>query len=171
MKNLFRSLIAAALVGLSCFSPVHAAGNLSNAYENTYIDAFRGQEFAVPTAFYVALYTSACASDSATFTEVTGGSYARKQYNPSLANWAGTQGAGTTVASSGTTGTTSNNNAITFDAATADWGIVQCFAVMSASSGGTMYFYAPLTASRNITNGSTASFAAAALTFQIDSDN
>jgi hypothetical protein len=86
----------------------------------------------------------------------------------SLANWAGTQSAGSTTASSGTGGTTSNNNAITFPAATADWGTINCFGYMSASSSGTLLFYASLTAARSITNGSTASFAAAALTFQID---
>lgn len=171
MKKLFSAFAVALLLALSAISPARSAGNLSNAYENTLIDAFRGQEYAVPTAFHVALYTSACASDSATFTEVTGGSYARVSYAPSLANWAGTQGAGTTVASSGTSGTTSNNNAITFPAATADWGTVQCFAVMSAPTGGTMYFYAPLTAARTITNGSTASFAPGAATYQADSDN
>jgi len=39
---------------------------------------------------------------------------------------------------------------------------------MSALSGGTLIFYAALTASRNITNGSTASFSAGSLTFTID---
>lgn len=166
LKSLLASVFLAVLSG-----GIYATGNLPNGIENGFIDWFRGQAFAAPTAYYVALYTTACASDSATFTEVTGSGYSRKQYNPSLANWSGTQGDGTTVASSGTTGTTKNNNAITFDPATGDWGTVQCFAVMSASSGGTMYFYAPLTSARNITNGSTASFAAYALTLQIDSDS
>lgn len=98
----------------------------------------------------------------------SGGSYARVAITASLANWAGTQSASSTTASSGTGGTTSNNSVITFPEATADWGTVNCFGYMTASTSGTLVFYAALTASRNITNGSTASFAAAALTLQLD---
>lgn len=175
MKAIFRITLAAALVGLFGLSTVHAAGGIGNAYRNTLIDAFRGQEFAVPTAFHVALYTSACTSGEPT-TEATGTNYARVQYNPTLANWAGTQGYGTTTASSGSSGLTSNNNAITFPQAGAGgWGTIQCFGVLSAPSGGTLYFYAPLTASRTITDGSTAAFAGAsgangALTFQFSNN-
>jgi len=54
--------------------------------------------------------------------EPSGGSYARVAMTANLTNWSGTQGAGTTTASSGTTGTSSNNVAITFTPApTADW--------------------------------------------------
>lgn len=169
MKNLFRSLIAAALVGLSCFSPVHATA-LTDTYENSMIDwLMRGQTLTPPATGYIALFTT-CPNDTypTVGAEVSGGSYARVSYAASLANWAGTQSAGSTVASSGTGGTTSNNNAVTFPAATADWGTVNCVGYMSASSGGTLIWYTALTAARSITNGSTASFAAAALSFQID---
>lgn len=169
MKNLFRSLIAAALVGLSCFSPVHATA-LTDTYENSMIDwLMRGQMLTPPATGYIALFTT-CPNDTypTVGAEVSGGSYARVSYAASLANWAGTQSAGSTVASSGTGGTTSNNNAVTFPAATADWGTVNCVGYMSASSGGTLIWYTALTAARSITNGSTASFAAAALSFQID---
>lgn len=167
MKKLFRSMLCAVLLAAAGIAPAFSAA-LTDTYENSMIDwLMRGQALTPPATGYVALFT-ACPTDSTAGTEVTGGSYARVSVTASLANWAGTQSAGSTVASSGTGGTTSNNNAITFPAATADWGTVNCFGYMSASSGGTLVFYASLTAARMITNGSTASFAAGALTFQID---
>jgi hypothetical protein len=68
-----------------------------------------------PGKLYIGLDTVAC-GETGSGTEVTGGSYARVAVTSSLANWAGTQSAGSTTASSGTGGTTSNNNAITFSA-------------------------------------------------------
>lgn len=144
------------------------AAALTDYLENKLVDTFlRAQAYTMPATVYVGLYTS-CPTDSTAGTEVSGGSYARVSITSSLANWAGTQSAGSTTASSGTGGTTSNNAAITFPTATADWGTVVCFGVSDASTSGNLLFYAALTASRTITNGSTASFAAAALSFQID---
>jgi hypothetical protein len=86
----------------------------------------------------------------------------------SLANWAGTQSSGSTTASSGTSGQTSNNNSITFPSPTANWGTITGFCVMDASSGGNLLIYAPLTVSKTVNNGDAApSFAAAALTYTI----
>lgn len=144
------------------------AAALTDYLENKLIDTFlRAQAYTMPATVYVGLYTS-CPTDSTAGTEVSGGSYARVAITSSLANWAGTQSAASTTTSSGTGGTTSNNGAITFPTATADWGTVTCFGVSDASTSGNLLFYATLTASRNITNGSTASFAAGALTLQID---
>ena len=165
-----RKVVLSALVGLSLLVPAGFANAaaLTNTYENSLIDwLMRGQALTPPATGYVALFTS-CPTDSTAGTEVSGGSYARVAVTASLANWAGTQSAASTTASSGTGGTTSNNSVITFPAATADWGTVNCFGYMTASTSGTLVFYAALTASRNITNGSTASFAAAALTLQLD---
>lgn len=141
---------------------------LTDYAENKVIDGLlRGQAY-TPATTYVGLLTAA-PSDSAAGTEVAGGSYARVAVTSSLANWAGTQSAGSTVASSGTGGTTSNNNAITFPAPTANWGSITHFAVYDAASGGNMLFYAALTTPKTVNNGDAApSFAAGALTFQID---
>ena len=100
--------------------------------------------------------------------EPSGGSYARVSVTASLANWSGTQGAGTTVASTGTSGTTSNNGAITFPAPTADWVTgterIWGWAMYDASSGGNCWEWAPLTALQAVTNGQAApSFAAGTL--------
>jgi hypothetical protein len=86
-----------------------------------------------------------------------------------LTNFAGTQAAGSTTASSGTGGTTSNNGAITFPAPTANWGSVVAFGIFDALSGGNLLFYANLTVAKTVNNGDAApSFAAAALTVQED---
>lgn len=138
-------------------------------FENKLVDQiFRAQAFTFPATLHIGLLTAA-PSDSSAGTEVSGGSYARVAVTCSLANWAGTQGAGTTVASSGTTGTTSNNNAITFPTPTANWGTITHFAIYDASTAGNMLAYAALTASKTVNNGDPApSFAAGALTVQVD---
>jgi hypothetical protein len=108
-------------------------------------------------------------SDTGGGTEVTGGSYARVAVTSSLANWAGTQAAASTTASSGTSGTTSNNAVITFPTPTANWGVVTGIGIYDATTTGNLLFWAPLTASKTVNNGDAApSFAAAALTIQID---
>lgn len=142
---------------------------LSDYLENKLIDwLLRGQTFTPPATAYVGLLTAA-PSDTGGGTEVSGGSYARVSVASSLANWAGTQSAGSTSASSGTGGTTSNNGTITFPAPTANWGTVTHFAVYDASTAGNLLFWAALTTSKTVNNGDAApSFAAAALTFQID---
>lgn len=60
------------------------------------------------------------------------GGYARVAVAASLTAWAGTQGAGTTTASSGTSGTTSNNAAITFPSPTAAWQGTNAYIIGSA---------------------------------------
>jgi hypothetical protein len=151
----------------------------SDFAENKLIDwLLRGQAIGItgasaaagtgPTSVFVALLTAA-PSDAGGGTEVTGGSYARVSVSSSLANWAGTQSAGSTTASSGTGGTTSNNNAITFAAPTANWGVVTHVGIYDASTAGNLLMWSALTVSKTINNGDAApSFAAGALTFQID---
>lgn len=151
--------------------------------QNKYIDwLLRGQAIGItgasaaagtgPTNTYIALLTAA-PTDAGGGTEVSGGSYARVTYASTLANWAGTQGAGTTVASTGAQasggGPTSNNNAITFPAPTANWGVATHFAIYDASSAGNLLYWAPLTTSKTINNGDAApSFAAGALVITED---
>lgn len=141
---------------------------LTNYMENKVLDAWlRAQAFTFPSSSHVGLFTVA-PNEAGGGTEVTAGGYQRAQVTNSLANWAGTQGSGTTAASTGTGGTTSNNVAVTFPVATADWGTVVAFGVFDSATLGNLLFYAALTTPRSITNGSTASFAPGSLTFQID---
>lgn len=142
---------------------------LSNYLENKLIDQiFRGQAYTFPTTTYVGLFTSA-PSDTGGGTEVSGGSYARVAVASSLANWAGTQAAASTTASSGTSGTTSNNIGVTFPEPTAAWGVVTHVGIFDATSSGNLLIYGALTIPKTINNGDSApTFQASALSFQID---
>ena len=163
--------IKAAFLGLLLLvaSSLAAAAAMSDYLENKVVDhLLRGQTFTAPATVYFALATAA-GSDAACGTEVAGGSYARVAVTSSLANWAGTQAAASTVASSGTSGTTSNNTVVTFPTPTANWGSVVEFCVMDASTAGNLLFRTSLTTNKTINNGDAApSFAAGASTFQID---
>jgi len=111
------------------------------------------------------------AMEAGTFpTEISGGAYARVPITSSLANWAGTQGAGTTVASSGTSGVTSNNAAITWPTPTADWtpaappqgAAAAVMVLFDASTSGNPWLYGVLNNIQTILNGNAAPSAAAA---------
>lgn len=165
LKRITRRAAVAAVLAFATLAPAAHAQVMSDYLENKVVDwLLRGQAFTAPATVWVGLTTTAC-SDSATGTEVTGGSYARVSVTSSLANWAGTQSAGSTTASSGTGGVTSNNGTITFAAPTANWGTVGHVIIMDASSGGNMLFCIALTASKAVNNGDAAPrFNAGALT-------
>jgi hypothetical protein len=83
--------------------------------------------FALPTA-YVALFTAAGTDAGTGFTEVVGGSYARKV--TAAADWNSATGSGPSVIS--------NANTLTFATATADWGTVVAFGLYDAISAGNL---------------------------------
>ena len=142
---------------------------LSDYFENKLIDQiFRAQAFSFPGTLYFALFT-ATPSDVGGGTEVAGGNYARVGVACSLANFAGTQAAGSTAASSGTSGTTSNNGVVTFPTPNADWGRVTHWGVFDQLTTGNLLLWGVLTNAKNVNNGDPApAFAAAAFSFQID---
>lgn len=166
MKSLKTLLLATALALGSLVA--HSAA-LTDYMENKAVDwLLRAQTYTPPATGYWALGTNACA-DSGTPTEPSGNGYARVSYAASLANWAGTQSSGSTSASSGTGGTTSNNAAITWSASTGAWGTLQSVWYMDASTGGNALLCISLTSSLNVSGaGFTLSFAAGQLSFQID---
>lgn len=147
--------------------------------ENKLIDwLFRAQAIGItgasaaagtgPANLYVGLL-STNPTDSTPGTEVTGNSYARVTVVSSLVNWAGTQGAGTTVASTGSTGTTSNNAQILFPTPSpAGWGVVTGVGIYDAITGGNLLVYSALTNTKTVNVGDTVPFPPAALTFQLD---
>jgi hypothetical protein len=170
MRSFKRSFLSLAVVACVSIAPVPVvAGSFTDFGENKLIDTvFRGQASGIPASWHVGLDTVAC-GETGSGTEVTGGSYARVAVTSSLANWAGTQSPGSTIASSGTNGTTSNNNAITFPAPTANWGQVVSVRVWDAASSGNAWLCFNLTTAKTVNNGDAApSFAAGALTVQID---
>jgi hypothetical protein len=126
---------------------------LTNEAENRIQDHLkRGQPLSLPASWHVALFTSAT-SEAGGGTEVSGGSYARVAVARSLSAWSGTQGAGTTTASSGTGGRVSNNAPIVFPAATANWGTITHVALFDAATGGTMWYQGALAAPIVINSG------------------
>jgi hypothetical protein len=168
-KKLFRPLIAAILASVAVLAtfPAHA-GALTNFAENKVLDAaIRGQAIGTPANWFIGLDTVAC-GETGSGTEVTGGSYARVSVAASMAAWAGSQSAGSTTASSGTNGTTSNNGAITFPTPTAGWGTVVSVRWWDASTSGNAWICTNLGVSKTINTGDAVSFPAASLTFQID---
>jgi len=152
---------------------------MSDFLENKIIDwLFRAQAIGItgataaagtgPANLYVGLYTTT-PTDVGGGTEVTGGSYARVTIASALTAWAGSQAAASTVASTGTGGTTSNNAAITFPTPTANWGVINGFAILDASTGGNVLIYGALTVAKTVNNGDAApSFIPAAMSIQLD---
>lgn len=110
--------------------------------------------------------------EAGTITEVSGGAYARASIASSLAAWSGTQGAGTTAASSGTSATISNNVAVNFPTPTANWSTLPVqvcgFMTFDAATAGNPLRYGLLTSNQNISTGNTVSFAAGSLTIVFD---
>ena len=131
---------------------------MSDYLENKMVDQlFRGQTAPTTSTLYVALLTAA-PSDNGGGTEVSGGAYARVAVTSSLANWAGTQSAGSTTASSGTGGQTSNNIAITFPTPGATWGTVTHFGIYDAATGGNLLFHGALSIAKTVNESDTVTF-------------
>jgi len=111
-----------------------------------------------PTNLYVGLCKSTIAESATGSTlpnEVTGGAYARKRCN--------------TWAVSGTTPTTGSNNiAIQYAEATANWGTVTDFAVVTHSTTGQVLAYGKLTTAKKIGTADTAKFATGDLDITLD---
>jgi hypothetical protein len=102
-----------------------------------------------PTAWYVALYTSApndASTGSSGGTEVSGNGYSRQSV--------------TFAAASSPGGTTTSTNAQSFTASGGDFGTVTHMAIIDASSGGNMIWHGALTTSRVVSDGDTLTFSA-----------
>lgn len=166
MKRLFAPLLfcLAALLSVPAF-----AAALTDFAENRIGDALlRGQALSPPATWHLALSTDTC-SDSTAGAEPSGNGYARASVTASLANWSGTQSAGTTVASSGSSGNISNNAVITWPESTGAWGNLQSVQFYDAASGGNRWICINLTAPFNVAaSGVTVRFPAAGLVFQVD---
>jgi len=169
MKMLRRRFLAGlALSAVSVLASPARAGALTDYAENKIVDAvIRAQTLGAPATWYIGLDTAAC-GETGGGTEVTGGSYARVAVTASMANFAGTQSAGSTTASTGTSGTTSNNIVVTYATPTAGWGTVVSMRWWDLSTGGNAWICVPLGVSKTINIGDNVTFPAAALTFQLD---
>ena len=169
MKRFQTLLVGLALAVMSLASLPASAGALTNFAENKILDAtIRAQTLGAPATWYIGLDTAAC-NEAGAGTEVATGNYARVAVTASLANFAGTQSAGSTTASTGTNGTTSNNAAVTFTVP--NWtATVVSMRWWDASTSGNAWICTPLTANKTINSGDSVSFPIGGLSFQIDTD-
>ena len=111
--------------------------SFSNFLETEILDhVFAGAAYTAPTTKYLALFTAVADGETGSVTEVTGGGYARQ-----------------TVAFTTSGNTTSNNAAVEFPTATANYGTVTHVGVYDASSSGNLMAYATLSASKTIETG------------------
>ncbi len=114
---------------------------LTNYGENKILDFMRGQTLTLPSSWNVALGSAA---DDASFTELSGTGYARVGVTRSLTNFAGTQGAGTTLASTGTSHSSSNNIAISWGNPGGNWGTANYVGLFDASTSGNCWAWFPI---------------------------
>lgn len=123
-------------------------GSKADYLENELLDhVLSAATWTAPVTVYIALYT-VTPTDAGGGTEVTGGSYARKDVTNNATNWPAASG-----------GAKANGTAITFAQATADWGTVVAFAIMDAAAAGNMLYWGAISPTKTIQNGDTASFA------------
>lgn len=136
--------------------------------QNALVDAvMRGQPFQTPLTWYIALVTQ-LGDTVAPGLEVSGTGYLRQPVNASLLNFSGTQGAGSTTASSGTSGSSSNNVAISFGNAGTPWGTIIGYEFWDAATGGNRWLAGKLANALTINVGDPArGFAIGALSVSI----
>jgi hypothetical protein len=105
--------------------------------ENKIADFWRGQGLTLPANWYIGLGTTVGSPiEDGVMLELTTTGYARQAYARSLANWDNTQADTTTAASSGTSHTTRNTNAISFGSPSGTVQIATHVGLFDASSAG-----------------------------------
>lgn len=128
-------------------------GGCTDYLANKLIDfIFRGQAYTWPASLYKGLFTAA-PGNAGGGTEAAHGGYARVAITSALASWSGTQGAGTTVASTGTSGQISNNAAISFASPSSSGPDITHDGEFDAATGGNLLFYAALNTPRSVVSG------------------
>ena len=110
--------------------------SFTNFLETEILDhVFAGAAYTAPSTKYLALFTGA-PGETGGGTEVSGGGYARQS-----------------VAFTTSGNTTSNNAAVEYPTATANYGTVTHVAVFDASTSGNMMAYAALSSNKTIETG------------------
>ena len=110
-----------------------------------------------PATQYFALSTSAPDISGGSFTEPSGGAYARVALTNNKTNWG-------TAAS----GVLTNSTAVTFAESTASWGTIVAVGIFDALTSGNLLWYDVLTPSRTIATATTVLFAIGSITVQFN---
>lgn len=164
-------MMVGVLISLVLSAGAWAAG-FGNSNEQLYLEhLFKGQSAGTaPTSMWLSLHDGTPTEGNPCGGEISGGGYARVQLNAdsttSAGNWSAI-GAG-----AGTAQRISNNQVVTFPTATADWnsaGAIESICIHSASTGGTCYICATISAAGvTVLNGNTLSFPVGAIDFDLD---
>lgn len=133
---------------------------MTDYMENALADMVRGQGLTLPTNWYVGL---ASAADDSSYTELSGTGYARQPLARSLTNWAGTQGAGSVLVSSGTSHATSNNVAVDFGTSGSAWGTANNWLLFDDETAGECWVVGVLDTPQVIGSGAPVELAVAAM--------
>jgi hypothetical protein len=124
----------------------------TNYLENKLLDhVLNNASFTSPTTTFVGLFTAA-PTDTASGTEVTGGSYARQVLSVSTAS----------------SGVVTSDSDITFPQATGNWGTIVAIGVHDALSSGNLLMYTDLTTSKTIETGDILKISSGSLTVSLD---
>lgn len=133
-------------------------GSFADYLENELLDhAFGAALFTPAGTLYVGLSTTAINDAGGNITEPSGNNYARVAVTNNATNFPAASG-----------GAKSNGLAITFPQASGAWGTVTHFFISDAPSGGNIYCWGALTASKEVTTGDTLSFAVGDLDITLD---
>lgn len=119
---------------------------LRNKFNDWYL---RGQTFVPPTSIFIELVSTTPTAGGGG-TPLSGTGYQRIEVPLSLINWSGTQGAGSTAASSGTSGQSSNNAPVDFGTAGSNWGTASHWEAWDSLAGGERQFYGTITDSLGV---------------------
>lgn len=124
---------------------------MSTYLANAIINAtLRNTSFTSPSNIYLALFL-ADPTDAGTGTEVSAASYVRQQV----------------VFGSPSNGVSTNSSAVTFDAATTDWGTIPYIGIYDALTGGNLLYSNGLTTPQTIDTGEIFSIPAGNLTITL----
>lgn len=135
------------------------AGSKSNYFENAILKHIFGDTaYSVPATLYVGLW-----DNSVTLSDTSTGASAGE------VNTSGTGYGRVAVTNDDTKWTVTDNvveNAadVTFATATADWGTINQFAILDATTGGNILFWSTLAVSKTVTTGDTVRFNAGDIT-------
>jgi hypothetical protein len=131
-------------------------GSFSDYWELEILDhCFMKGTYTPPTNIFVALSTADPTDSGGSIAEPSGGSYARK--STASADW-----------DAAASGALDNANVITFAEASGSWGLITHFALFDHLTAGNMLAHGALSASKTISDGDTASFAAGDLDVSLD---
>jgi hypothetical protein len=128
--------------------------SFSNYWELEILDHILNDGAYTAPTIYVGLSTADPGDDAATLAEPSGNGYAR--VSTAAADWNAASG-----------GSKTNANAVTFPAATGNWGTITYICLFDAATSGNLLASGLLTASKIVVSGQTLSFPASSITVSL----